>query len=307
VRVLSGRVLAVYSFCCVVWGSTWLVIKIGLQDLSPFHFAAIRMAVACLLMAPFAFRPGVRRPSRAENLLIGVCGMLQIGVAYALVFAAEERIDSGLAAILFCTFPIWVGLLAHFLLPDEPLTARTVAAAFLGLAGVATIEAPAILGAFETGPGPLLFGGLCVLGSSVAAAVANVLNKRWFAGVSPERNVWGQTLSGTALLALLALQFEKGARLAWTEQRSFLFPTSPSWGPRWPLPGSSGSFLGFLSRSSERSRWSIRSSPQRWGRPSSASDCPSAWWLELSAFLEASRSRSRSHRAAAARCRRESV
>jgi drug/metabolite transporter (DMT)-like permease len=218
VRVLSGRVLAVYSFCCVVWGSTWLVIKIGLQDLPPFHFAAIRMAVACLLMAPFAFRPGVRRPSRAENLLIGVCGMLQIGVAYALVFAAEERIDSGLAAILFCTFPIWVGLLGHFLLPDEPLTGRTVAAAFLGLAGVATIEAPAILGAFETGPGPLLFGGLCVLGSSVAAAVANVLNKRWFAGVSPERNVWGQTLSGTALLALLAFQFEKGARLAWTER-----------------------------------------------------------------------------------------
>jgi drug/metabolite transporter (DMT)-like permease len=218
VRVLSGRVLAVYSFCCVVWGSTWLVIKIGLEDLPPFHFAAIRMAVACLLMAPFAFRPGVRRPSRAENLLIGVCGMLQIGVAYALVFAAEERIDSGLAAILFCTFPIWVGLLGHFLLPDEPLTARTIAAAFLGLAGVATIEAPAILGAFETGPGPLLFGGLCVLGSSVAAAVANVLNKKWFAGVSPERNVWGQTLSGTALLALLALQFEKGARLEWTER-----------------------------------------------------------------------------------------
>jgi drug/metabolite transporter (DMT)-like permease len=218
VRVLSGRVLAVYSFCCVVWGSTWLVIKIGLEDLPPFHFAAIRMAVACLLMAPFAFRPGVPRPSRAENLLIGVCGMLQIGVAYALVFAAEERIDSGLAAILFCTFPIWVGLLGHFLLPDEPLTARTIAAAFLGLAGVATIEAPAILGAFETGPGPLLFGGLCVLGSSVAAAVANVLNKKWFAGVSPERNVWGQTLSGTALLALLALQFEKGARLEWTER-----------------------------------------------------------------------------------------
>ena len=217
-RLLTGRVLAVYLFCCAVWGSTWLVIKIGLQDLPPFHFAAIRMAVACLLMAPFAFRPGVRRPSRAENLLIGVCGLLQIGVAYALVFAAEERIDSGLAAILFCTFPIWVGLLGHFLLPDEPLTARTVAAAFLGLAGVATIEAPAILGAFETGPGPLLFGGLCVLGSSVAAAVANVLNKRWFAGVSPERNVWGQTLSGAALLALLALQFEKGARLAWTER-----------------------------------------------------------------------------------------
>ena len=215
-RLLTGRVLAVYLFCCAVWGSTWLVIKIGLQDLPPFHFAAIRMAVACLLMAPFAFRPGVRRPSRGENLLIGVCGMLQIGVAYALVFYAEQRIDSGLSAILFCTFPIWIGLLGHFLLEDEPLTRATVIAALLGLAGAATIEGPAIVSAFVKGPGPLFSGGLCVLGSSMAAAVANVLNKKWFARVAPERNVWGQTLSGATFLAVLALLFERGARLNWS-------------------------------------------------------------------------------------------
>src|SRR5262245_47847537 len=120
-RLLTGRVLAVYLFCCSVWGSTWLVIKIGLFDLPPFSFAAIRMAVACLLMAPFAFRPSVARPNGRENLLIFGCGLLQIGLAYALVFLAETRIDSGLAAILFCTFPIWIGLLGHFMLPDEPL------------------------------------------------------------------------------------------------------------------------------------------------------------------------------------------
>lgn len=215
-RALSGRVLPVYLFCCVVWGSTWLVIKIGLQDLPPFHFAAIRMAVACLVMAPFAFKPGGPRPSRRENLLILGCGTLQIGVAYALVFYAEQRIDSGLSAILFCTFPIWIGLLGHFLLEDEPLTAATVAAALLGLAGAATIEGPAVVAAFVKGPGPLLSGGLCVLGSSMAAAVANVLNKKWFARVAPERNVWGQTLSGAAFLAALALLFERGARLTWS-------------------------------------------------------------------------------------------
>src|SRR5215831_13735046 len=103
-RLLTGRVLAVYLFCCAIWGSTWLVIKIGLTDLPPFHFAAIRMAVACLLIAPFAFRPGIRRPSSAENVLILLCGTIQIGVAYAFIFLAETRIDSGLAAILFCTF-----------------------------------------------------------------------------------------------------------------------------------------------------------------------------------------------------------
>jgi drug/metabolite transporter (DMT)-like permease len=215
-RALSGKMLPVYLFCCVVWGSTWLVIKIGLQDLPPFHFAAIRMAFACLVMAPFAFKPGRARPSPRENLLILGCGTLQIGVAYALVFYAEQRIDSGLSAILFCTFPIWIGLLGHFLLEDEPLTRATAAAALLGLAGAATIEGPAVVSAFMKGPAPLFSGGLCVLGSSMAAAVANVLNKKWFARVAPERNVWGQTLSGAAFLAVLALLFERGAQLRWS-------------------------------------------------------------------------------------------
>jgi drug/metabolite transporter (DMT)-like permease len=220
-RLLSGRVLAVYLFCCAVWGSTWLVIKIGLTDLPPFHFAAIRMAVACLLMAPFAFRPGILRPSGAENALILVCGAIQIGLAYAFIFLAETRIDSGLSAILFCTFPIWMGVLGHFLLPNEPFTARNLVAALLGLAGVAMIEAPAIPAAVRTGPGSLLIGGACVLGSSMAGALANVLNKRWFAHVAPERNVWGQTLSGTLFLVLLAVGFERGAQLNWTPRSVF--------------------------------------------------------------------------------------
>ncbi|MGH9366027.1 MAG: EamA family transporter, partial [Thermoanaerobaculia bacterium] len=98
-----GRILAVYMFCCLVWGSTWLVIKVGLRDLPPFHFATIRMALACLLMAPLAWHRGTRRPTGAEKRWIGASGLLQIGVSYAFVFLASQWIESGLAAILFCT------------------------------------------------------------------------------------------------------------------------------------------------------------------------------------------------------------
>ena len=216
VRSSRGRVLAVYAFCCAVWGSTWLVIKIGLRDLPPFHFGAIRMGLACLVMAPFAFRRGGRTPGRDERFWIAVCGLLQIGVAYAFIFTASQWIPSSLAALLFCTFPIWVGIFGHWLLPDEPLTGRTVAASLLGLAGVAVIQGPEIAAAIESRPGPLLAGGLCVLGSAVSSAVANVLNKKHFAGVSPYQNVWGQTLVGAAFLLGLALAFERGAPLRWT-------------------------------------------------------------------------------------------
>jgi drug/metabolite transporter (DMT)-like permease len=215
VTALTGRRLAVYAFCVAVWGSTWLVIKIGLADLPPFHFAAIRMTLACLLMAPLAFKARAR-PTRSEVFWIAVSGWLQIGVAYALIFAGEQWIDSGLAAILFCSFPIWVGLFAHWWLPNEPLTSRVALGAVLGLSGVAVIQWPAVAAAFAAKPGPLLYGGLCVLGSAISSAISNVINKRHFAAVSPYQNVWGQTLVGSAFLWLLALALERGTAMRWT-------------------------------------------------------------------------------------------
>jgi drug/metabolite transporter (DMT)-like permease len=160
--VLAGRRLALYVFLCVVWGSTWLFIKIGLRDLPPLRFAGFRMVLACLLIAPVAFAAR-RRLSRHEVLFVGISGFLQIGVSYAFLFTASQWIPSGLAAILFASFPICVGLFAHYLLPDEPLTRRAVAAAALGLGGVAVIEAPAIAGLLSRPAGPLVAGGLLVL------------------------------------------------------------------------------------------------------------------------------------------------
>jgi drug/metabolite transporter (DMT)-like permease len=193
-----------------------MVIKIGLRDLPPFHFAAMRMALACLLMAPLAFARRDRVPSREERLWIAVCGFLQIGVSYAFVFTASQWIPSSLAALLFCTFPIWVGLFGHWLLPGEPLTRRTLSSSLLGMSGVAVIQGPDVLEALRTRPGPLLLGGLCVLGSAIVSAIANVLNKKHFAAVSPYQNVWGQTLVGSAFLAVLALLFEWAAPMRWT-------------------------------------------------------------------------------------------
>jgi drug/metabolite transporter (DMT)-like permease len=243
VRVLSGRVLAVYVFCCAVWGSTWLVIKVGLRDLPPFHFAAMRMTLACLLMAPFAWRVRGRRPTRTECRWIAVSGLLQIGLSYALVFTASQWIASGLAAILFCTFPIWVGLFAHFLLPDEPMTVRTLGASALGLAGVGVIQGPEAAAALSAKPGPLLAGGLLVLASAIVSSYANVLNKRRFAAVSPYQNVWGQTLVGSLFLWMLALLTEHGASLRWTTSSLFalgylaLFGTAMSFaGLFWLIP-----------------------------------------------------------------------
>jgi drug/metabolite transporter (DMT)-like permease len=212
---LRGRRLAVYLGLCAVWGSTWLVIKIGLRDLPPLKFAGFRMGLACVLLAPFALA-GRWNLSRREVLFVALSGFLQIGLSYALLFTASQWIASGLAAILFASFPIWVALFAHFLLPDEPLTPKAVAAAALGLAGVAVIEAPALGRAFSSPAGHLAAGGSLVLASAVISAYANVLNKKSFGGVPPVLNVWLQTLVGSAFLLLGAGILEKGAPARWS-------------------------------------------------------------------------------------------
>ena len=205
---LRGRTLVVYLCLCAVWGSTWIVIKIGLRDLPPLTFAGLRMGLACLLLAPFGLAARWSL-SRREVLSVAVAGFLQIGLSYALLFIATQWIASGLAAILFATFPIWVGLFAHFLLPDEPLTPKAVAAAALGLAGVAVIEAPAVAGIFSAPAGRVAAGGALVLASAVVSAYAN-------AEVPPVLNVWLQTLVGSVFLLAAAAALERGARLRWT-------------------------------------------------------------------------------------------
>jgi drug/metabolite transporter (DMT)-like permease len=212
---LRGRRLAVYIGLCAVWGSTWLVIKIGLRDLPPLTFAGLRMGLACLLLVPFGLTARWNL-SRREVLFVAIAGFLQIGLSYAFLFIATQWIASGLAAILFASFPIWVALFAHFLLPDEPLTVKAVAAAALGLAGVGVIEAPALARLFSSPGGPLAAGGTLVLASAVVSAYANVLNKKSLSKVPPVLNVWGQTLVGSVVLLLAAGILERGAPVVWT-------------------------------------------------------------------------------------------
>jgi drug/metabolite transporter (DMT)-like permease len=215
-HVLRGRNLAMYAALCAVWGSTWLAIKIGLRDLPPLWFGGIRMALACLLLTPFAVRSRAPRLTAHQRRWVAWAGLLQIGVAYACVFQAEKWIDSGLAALLFATFPVFIGLFAHFLLPDERLRPRTIAAALLGVVGVGVIEGPEAIAALSGGAtGTLVAGGALMVISALAAAYSNVAFKKHLGGVAPLTTTWGQTAVGAAFILLLAAIFERSSSFWW--------------------------------------------------------------------------------------------
>jgi drug/metabolite transporter (DMT)-like permease len=218
VTALRGKTLLMYLGLCAVWGSTWLVIKIGLRDLPPLRFAGMRMALACVLLTPFAAAHRGPRASASQRRWIVWSGFLQIGVSYACIFLASQWIPSGLTALLFATFPIFVAIFAHVMLPKERLTPRTVASAGLGLAGVAIIEGPAAVRALSGQARSLLVGISLVLVSALVSGYANVVNKKHIAGVPAPRNVWGQTLVGSAVLLSAAALFERGAPARWTPE-----------------------------------------------------------------------------------------
>jgi drug/metabolite transporter (DMT)-like permease len=217
---IRRRDLAIFWLLSALWSGNWLWIKVGLQSLPPFRFAGLRMALACALLAPFVLRPPRPAVSREEARWIALVGFLQIGVSYACVFTAEQWIDSGLTALLFASFAIWVPLFGHFLLADEPLTGRILFAILAGIAGVAVIEGPALARAGSLTAGPLAAGGLLVLTSAVVSAFSAVIVKKRLSRVSAAANVWGQSLVAAPVLLAASALFESGAPSRWTTESS---------------------------------------------------------------------------------------
>src|SRR3954453_17452032 len=158
---------------CVVWSSTWLAIKVGLRDLPPISFVAIRFLIAIVVLLAVSIGRTRLIPERRDYFVLGITGILMFAVNYTLLFWAELHVSSGLAAVLQATIPIFGMIFAHWMLPDEPLRLQKLAGAMIALGGVAII-CGRLLG-FH-GP-PAFWGGVAVVVGAASAAFANVLVK----------------------------------------------------------------------------------------------------------------------------------
>jgi len=128
----------------VVWGSTYMAIAVAVRELPPFVAACLRFAVAGLVMAGFALvfdRPRVW-PTRRQWLDYSVIGILFLGLGNGLVMWAEQRVPSGIAALIVATVPLWVTLVDGLRPGGQPWTVGGWIAVVLGLVGVALIARP---------------------------------------------------------------------------------------------------------------------------------------------------------------------
>lgn len=166
----------------LIWGTTWAAIRISLRGIPPLLGVALRFgfAGALLLGVALALRVPLGR-ARHERWLWGANAVLTFGGSYGIVFWAEQWVPSGLAAVLFATFPLWTVVLSPLLLPGERWRLRPVAGVVLGFLGVALIYARDLA---PSGPRAASAGAV-FLAAPLLSAVANLLTKRFGREVHP--------------------------------------------------------------------------------------------------------------------------
>ncbi len=164
----------VWIVLCLIWGSTWLFIKLGLADLPPISFAGARFVLASAVLWGIV---AIRRTPLPKGIrafsYLALTGFLAFTLNYGLLFWGEARTSSGLAAVLQATIPAFGLVVAHALLPDDRMTMPKVFGVAIGIAGVAAIFSDK---AALAGPDALR-GGLAIVGGAFAVAIANVLVK----------------------------------------------------------------------------------------------------------------------------------
>src|SRR5947208_11475636 len=204
----------VWLILCGIWGSTWLFIKLGLRDLPPITFAGIRFVLAAAILVTLALISRVPWPrTRRDWSVIAISGTLQFALNYGLVFWGEQRIPSGLAAVLQSTFPAFGLVIAHFYLPDERMSAKKILGVSMGFVGVAIVFSDQLTIA---GKGALL-GSIALVMSAFWGSYGNVLVKAYGTQIDPFVLAAGQMVCGFPPLLAVGIATEGNPfRFHWT-------------------------------------------------------------------------------------------
>jgi drug/metabolite transporter (DMT)-like permease len=208
-----GVVWGLYAMLVLIWSSTWVAIKLGLEETPPLLGASVRFAVAGAGLLVVA--AALRRPLRTDVVLAVLLGLLPFAFTYGLIYWGEQYVPSGLAAVLFGVMPIYVALLAAGLLRDEPVTGRLLAGVATAVGGLALAFSESL--ALGDGERAALGAAACLV-APMASAAGNVAIKRRGGELDAVvLNGWAM-LGGGLLLLAVALVGEDVGAAAWTAQ-----------------------------------------------------------------------------------------
>ena len=200
-RPASWKILLAFSIIYFVWGSTYLAIRIGVRKIPPFLMAGMRFTAAGLAMLVWMRFAGAQFPTLREWRGATVLGTLMFLIDYACLFWAEQRVPSGLAAVILAMIPVCITLLEIIFLRSQRLTLRLALGLLVGIFGVAVLMNPSS----SLGEAPLDRGGaVALLVSCCGWSVGTIVTKRITLPASKPMSAAAQMLSGGVQLLLLA-------------------------------------------------------------------------------------------------------
>ena len=200
-RPPAWQTLLAFSIVYLVWGTTFLAIRIGVHEVSPFLFAAMRFLIAGGVLFGWTLAQGDKFPNAREWVSVFIVAFLIFVMDYGLLFWAEQRVPSGVAAVLLATIPAFTALAEITLLRTQKLTVSLGAALLIGLCGVAVLVSRSL----DLGGEPVnRAGDAALLVASVSWSIATALTKKLPMPSTKVMNSGAQMFAGGILLALSA-------------------------------------------------------------------------------------------------------
>jgi drug/metabolite transporter (DMT)-like permease len=211
--VSRSFVYGLYGLLVLIWSSTWVAIKIGLEDVPALLGAGARFVVAGLVLLVVAAVQ--RRALRTDWALAGLLALAPFAFAYGLVYWGEQYVPSGLAAVLFGILPLYTALLGALLLHDEPLRPALLVGVLIGIVGLAL----AFLESVELGSADkAALGATALAVAPLGAAIGSIAQRRRAAALDAVvLNGWSMLVGGLLLLPISAVS-ESWGDFAWTAE-----------------------------------------------------------------------------------------
>ncbi len=214
-----AQVLAYVAFgvVCLVWGTTYLAIRIAVETVPPLLLTGIRYTVAGLIMLTITLLRGERLPRDRRTLgELALIGALMVGGGNLAVVWAEQYVPSGMAALLVATAPFWAAILEAVRKNGEHIGPRRGAGMLVGFIGVALLVTPSGAG-HHFAPG-FLAGALVIQLGSLCWQYGMVRGKHFLHGVSMMPSATLQMLIGGVLVTIVGLAIGEGSRLTFTSR-----------------------------------------------------------------------------------------
>ena len=200
----AWKTLLAFGIIYFVWGSTFLAIRIGVHEVPPLLFAAMRFFVAGFVLFGWMIARGEPSPTRRQWMSVLLLALLIFLIDYGLLFWAEQRVPSGVAAVMLATIPVFIALSEILFLRTQRLTVRLAFALLVGIGGVAVLMSHSLNLGGSPIDGP---GAVALIIASISWSIATVLARMLPLPPSKVMSSGAQMLAGGIMLTLAAAAF----------------------------------------------------------------------------------------------------